>query len=100
MLLRTGLPLVHVVGTSLVADLPQPSLASFPVPATMRGLEVRIGDLLGPASDVKTGPGRNAYDASEALTPNERHDFRQMAAHPGQFVGDLGVGAGTSSNFF
>lgn len=48
------------------------------VAATLRRLEVRIGQLLGPAevgshSSATEGPG---------LTKDQRHEFRQMAEHP------------------
>lgn len=53
------------------------------VSATMRRLEVRIGELLPPVSETN---GRNLSLADErsgvtALTPNERRDFRDMAAN-------------------
>ncbi len=48
----------------------------------MRRLEVRIGELSGPAEPV-AGPGRGkASVANDGLSRDERHDFRQMAAHP------------------
>lgn len=38
-----------------------------------------LGELLGPASDVKTGPGRNASEQSEALGKDLRHELRRLA---------------------
>lgn len=41
------------------------------VAATMRRLEVRIGELLGPPEEVKTAPGRNASTASKVFTADQ-----------------------------
>ena len=49
--------------------------------ATMRRLEARIGELLGVADNGGRRESGVSSFASE-LTPNERHQFRQMAAHP------------------
>jgi hypothetical protein len=49
------------------------------VKAAMRRLEVRIGQLLGPA---KPGPQSESSLASEDLSANERMAFRAMAANP------------------
>lgn len=46
--------------------------------AAMRRLEVRIGELLGPADN--RGPATLGRDLG--LGPDERHDFREMASHP------------------
>ena len=46
-----------------------------------RYLEIRWGEVLGPGEDVKTGRGRIASHASEALDKDSRHRFRQLAAH-------------------
>jgi hypothetical protein len=48
------------------------------VAATMRRLEVRIGELLGPAT---VGAHSSATEGAR-LTKDERFEFRQMAAHP------------------
>lgn len=47
-----------------------------------RYLELRWGELLGSGEAVKTGPGRNASHASEALGKDDRHRFRRLAAAP------------------
>lgn len=50
--------------------------------ATMRRLEVRIGELLGPAERTGRPASGEVSPASEtSLTPNERRDFRDMAEH-------------------
>ena len=53
------------------------------VAAAMRRLEVRIGELLGPA---RTGDNQHTNEPSFAndgsLTRNQRREFRQMAEHP------------------
>jgi hypothetical protein len=50
------------------------------VAAAMRHLDVRIGELLGPAEH---GGARTAGQVGrDQLEPRERHDFRKMAAHP------------------
>lgn len=51
------------------------------VAAETRRTEVLIGQLLGPGDEVKTGPGRNASRASEALSKDDRHRFRLLAEH-------------------
>ena len=51
-------------------------------PATQRRLEVRIGELLGPAPSPQETGARKGSGATEPLSKDERHDFRQMAAHP------------------
>lgn len=56
------------------------------VAAAMRRLEVRIGELLGPAQ-VGGGNHGNQHDprpsvATKGLSPDQRHDFREMAANP------------------
>lgn len=56
------------------------------IEATLRRLEARIGDLLGPAPDPSTSR-RSDIDPSLAnegseLTPNQRSQFRKMADHP------------------
>lgn len=48
------------------------------VAAAMRRLEVRIGDLLGPAEN----PAGKSIPHEESIPANRRHEFRQMAAHP------------------
>lgn len=48
------------------------------VAAAMRRIEVRIGDLLGPA----VNPAGKSIPHEESIPPNRRHEFRQMAAHP------------------
>jgi hypothetical protein len=58
----------------------------------MRYLEVRIGELLGKA---KRGGDRRSDQITrevDGLTPNERHDFRTMAAHA-DVVEDVIAGA-------
>jgi hypothetical protein len=47
--------------------------------AAMRRLEVRIGQLLGPAE--KGRPSNGNVPREERLPGNRRHDFRQMAEH-------------------
>jgi hypothetical protein len=47
--------------------------------AAMRRLEVRIGQLLGPAE--KGRPSNGNVPREEHLPGNRRHDFRQMAEH-------------------
>lgn len=54
------------------------------VAATVRRLEVRIGQLLGPAPDPSQSR-RADLDPSvtnDGLSRNQRHDFRRMAEHP------------------
>jgi phage N-6-adenine-methyltransferase len=46
-----------------------------------RYVEVRIGELLGPATPGQRTDMQPSI-AVEGLTKDERHDFRQMAAHP------------------
>lgn len=48
------------------------------VAAAMRRIEVRIGDLLGPA---QVGAHSSATEGQD-LTRDQRSEFRQMAAHP------------------
>lgn len=48
----------------------------------MRRLEVRIGELLGEPEESKGGRGHKAFGATQGLDEHDRHDFRQMAAHP------------------
>lgn len=50
------------------------------VEAAMRRLEVRIGALLGPA---KPGPRQSSIATEDSLSPDQRHEFRKMAEHPG-----------------
>ena len=45
----------------------------------MRRLEIRIGQLLGPAEH---GGDRTKQVQRDELAPQQRHEFRQMAAHP------------------
>lgn len=55
------------------------------VEATKRRLEVRIGQLLGPAPTPHESGARKGSltnEPSGELTPNQRHDFRQMAENP------------------
>lgn len=52
------------------------------VARSMRRLEFRIGNLLGPAEPV-AGPGRGKPSTTtDGLSRDQRSDFRQMAEHP------------------
>ena len=51
------------------------------VAATIRRLEERIGQLIGPASPNGKSVGSVATDP-DGLTKHQRHEFRMMAAHP------------------
>ena len=51
------------------------------VQATIRRIEVRVGEVLGDATPNGKGSGSFANDPS-SLTKDERHQFRQMAANP------------------
>jgi hypothetical protein len=49
------------------------------VAAARRRLEVRIGTLLG---EAKPGPPQSSLAGEDSITPNQRHQFRQMAQNP------------------
>lgn len=51
-----------------------------PVQATMRRFEARIGDLLGEA-EMGSNQHSGGFDHDQTLSPKQRHEFRQMAAH-------------------
>jgi hypothetical protein len=49
------------------------------IAATVRRIEIRAGELL---PDAVTGSHHSVTTEGSLLTKDERHDFRQMAAHP------------------
>lgn len=49
---------------------------------TVRRIEVRVGEVLGAAVEGRPSTESSVATEVSVLTKDERHDFRQMAAHP------------------